>query len=70
MLGIPIQKQGGYTILSKGVQYGTKIGEGFSYKNVWLVLYSYRKNRSLARLMIMDNCTDFFNHCTCNAPLP
>ena len=48
MLGIPIQKQGDTQFLSKGVQYGTKIGEGFSYKNVWLVLYSYRK-KSLAR---------------------
>ena len=49
MLGIPpIQKQGDTQFLSKGVQYGTKIGEWFSYKNVWLVLYSYRK-KSLAR---------------------
>ena len=30
MLGIPpIQKQGGYKFLSKGVQYGTKIGRDF-----------------------------------------
>ena len=50
MLGIPphSETRGIHNFLSKGVQYGTKIGEGFSYKNVWLVLYSYRK-KSLAR---------------------
>ena len=42
MLGIPHSETRGYTIF-KGVQYGTKNREGFSYKNVWLVLYSYRK---------------------------
>ena len=61
MLGIPpFRNKGDTQFLSKGVQYGTKKGEWFSYKNVWLVLYSYRKKiSSLARLMIMDNCTDF-----------
>ena len=48
MLGIPpFRNKGDTQFLSKGVQYGTKIG-GFSYKNVWLVLYSYRK---IARLL-------------------